>query len=121
MTPKFLRLIYVFEFLIALLSIFTAWSEIGGQAALDGMHWGWKLGLSVSLASAIVAYTAAITGHESAWSFRSALWLTAIIFVTIALGIVTYFYAMQEDNGDTDESGTISTCLPALPVAIAIS
>ncbi len=54
MTKKLLRLVYAFEFLIALIAIFTAWSEIGGQAALDLMHWGWKLGLSIALAFAIV-------------------------------------------------------------------
>ncbi len=117
MTQKLLRLIYAFEFLIALVAIFTAWSEIGGQAALDLMHWGWKLGLSVSLAAAIVAYTAAVVGEESVWSMRSARWLTAIVLVILAIGAVTYFYVLQEDTGDSDESGTISACRPVLPPA----
>jgi len=41
MTPKHLRFIYVFEFLIAVIAIFTAWSEVGGQAALDLIQCGW--------------------------------------------------------------------------------
>jgi hypothetical protein len=112
MRPKLLRLAYAFEFLIALVAIFTAWSEIGGQAALDLMHWGWKLGLSLALAGAIVAYTAALVSEPSIWTLRSARWLTAIIIVTVVMGGVTYYYVMQEDGADSDESGTISAYRP---------
>ncbi len=109
MNPKLLRLAYAFEFLVALVAIFSAWSEIGGQAALDLMHWGWKLGLGLGLASAIVAYTAALVAEDSVWSLRSARWLVAILLLTVAIGAVTYFYAVQVDTGgDSDESGTIS-------------
>jgi hypothetical protein len=108
MTPKLLRLVYAFEFLIALVAIFTAWSEIGGQAALDLMNWGWKLALSVALAGAIVAYTAAVVSEDSLWTLRSARWLTAIVVVTAAIGVVTYYYALQVDTGESDETGTIS-------------
>ncbi len=108
MTPKLLRLVYAFEFLIALIAIFTAWSEIGGQGALDIMHWAWKLGLGVGLAGAFVAYTAAVVSEESVWSLRSARWLAAVVIVTVAIGVVTYYYALQEDTGEPDESGTIS-------------
>ena len=65
MTAKSLRLAYVCEFLLALIAIFTAWSEIGGQSALDLMHWGWKLGFGLALASSIVGYTAAIVADET--------------------------------------------------------
>jgi hypothetical protein len=112
MRPKLLRLVYAFEFLIALVAIFTAWSEIGGQAALDLMHWGWKLGLSLALAGAIVAYTAALISEESIWTLRSARWLTAIIVVAVAMGGITYYYVMQEDGVDSDESGTTSAYRP---------
>ncbi|MBV9302582.1 MAG: hypothetical protein JOY62_03200 [Acidobacteriaceae bacterium] len=108
MRPKLLRLVYAFEFLIALVAIFTAWSEIGGQAALDLMHWGWKFGLSLALAGAIVAYTAAVVSEESIWSLRSARWLTAIIIVTVVMGGVTYYYVLQEEASEFDDSGTIS-------------
>jgi uncharacterized membrane protein (UPF0136 family) len=113
MRPKLLRLVYAFEFLIALVAIFTAWSEIGGQAALDLMHWGWKLGLSLALAGAIVAYSAALVSEESIWTLRSARWLTAIILVTVAMGGVTYYYVVQEEATDSDESSTISAYRPS--------
>jgi heme/copper-type cytochrome/quinol oxidase subunit 2 len=108
MTARLLRLVYAFEFLIALVAIFTAWSEIGGQAALDLMHWGWKLGLSLALAMAIVLYTAAVVTADSIWSLRSARWLMAIVFVMLVIGIVTYYYALQVDTGESDDTGTLS-------------
>lgn len=112
MTRKLLRVVYVFEFLIALIAIFTAWSEIGGQAALDLMYWGWKLGLSVALAAVIVAYTAAIATADSLWNLRSARWLMIIVLLVLVIGIVTYYYALQVDTGESDEVGTMSLFRP---------
>ena len=106
--PRLFRLVYAFEFLLAVLAIFTAWSEIGGQAALDIMHWGWKLGLSVGLAGAIVGFTAAIAASDSFWTLRSARWLTAIIVIILAAGAITYYYVLQEDTGDSEDTGNIS-------------
>lgn len=117
MTPQLLRLIYAFEFLIALVAIFTAWSEIGGQAALDLMHWGWKFGLSLALAGALVAYTAAVVSQESLWTLRSVRWLSAVVVVIVAMGVITYFYVLQEGPGESDESGTISALHAPAPLA----
>lgn len=108
MTPKLLRLAYVFEFLVALVAIFSAWSEIGGQAALDLMYWGWKLGLGLGLAGAVVAYTVALVSEDSWWSLRSARWLAMILLLTSVMGVVTYFYAVQVDAGETDDNGNMS-------------
>src|SRR5436305_14851372 len=107
MRPKLLRLVYAFEFLIGLVAIFTSWSEIGGQAALDLMHWGFKFAFSFLLAGSVVAYTGAIVASESWWTLRSARWLTAIVVVIIAMGIITYFYALQVNLGESDESTNI--------------
>ena len=114
MNPKLLRFAYTFEFLMALVAIFTAWSEIGGQAALDLMHWGWKLGLSLALAGAIVLYTSAIVTAESIWTLRSTRWLVLIALLMLVIGVVTYYYALQVDTGEPDETGTISMFRPGL-------
>lgn len=103
-SPKLLRLLYACEFLIALIAIFTTWSEIGGQATLDLMHWLWKLCFGFGLAGAFVAYTAVLVAEESVWSFRSARWLTIIVLLLCGLGVVTYFYSLQVDAGDSDET-----------------
>ena len=108
MTPRLLRLVYALEFLIALVAIFTVWPEIGGQDALDLMHWAWKLGFGLALAGALVAYTAAVVSEESIWNLRAARWLAAIVVLTAAIGVVTYYYALQETTTEPDEPGTIS-------------
>lgn len=108
MTPRLLRLAYVFEFLVALVAIFATWSEVGGQAALDLMYWGWKLTLGCGLAAAIVAYTAALVTEVSIWSLRSARWLLVILLLAGTIGAVTYFYAMQVETNEPEEGSTIS-------------
>jgi uncharacterized membrane protein (UPF0136 family) len=108
MTPRLLRLVYAFEFLIALIAIFTVWSEVGGQAALDLMHWGWKLGLSLGLALTFVLYTAALVSEDSLWTVRSARWLAVMIAVLLGIGAVTYYYSLEAEAGESDETGTIS-------------
>jgi len=108
MNAKLLRLAYVCEFLLAIVAIYTAWSEIGGQGALDLMHWGWKLGFGLALAFSIVALTAALV-HEEAWlTLRGARWLAAILALVAGMSTVTYYYSLDEDNGDSDDTSTIS-------------
>ena len=117
MSPRLLRLAYAFEFLFAIVAIFTAWSEIGGQAALDLMHWAWKLGFSLALAASFVAYTDALLAGDSVWTLRSARWLTAVVLLLLAMGAVTYFYALQVDSGDSDETApsTVHRTLSSIP------
>jgi hypothetical protein len=103
MTKRLLRLAYAFEFLVAIVAVFTAWSEIGGQDALDLMHWGWKLGLGLGMSGAIVAYTGVLVSEPSAWSPRAARRLTALLLVAIAMGAVTYYYALQVEKDSSDE------------------
>jgi hypothetical protein len=108
MTAKLLRLGYVCEFLLAIIAIFTAWSEVGGQAALDLMHWGWKLGFGLALSLTIVALTASLVADDAWLTLRTARWLAAILALLVAMGTVTYYYSQEEDNGDSDDSSTIS-------------
>jgi hypothetical protein len=122
MTHKLLRLAYACEFLLALVAIFTGWSEIGGQAALDLMYWGWKIGFGVALAGGVVGYTAAIVDEEKIMNARAARWLAAILLLTLATGVVTYYYALEAESGETDEpSGTVSIYHPCIPRASARS
>jgi len=64
--------------------------------------------LSVGLAGSMVAYTAAIIADESLWTLRSVRWLAAIAAITVVIGVITYYYALQVDTGQSDETGTIS-------------
>ena len=99
MTEKLLRFAYVCEFLLALVAVFTAWSEIGGQAALDLMHWGWKLGFSLTLSSGVVGYTAARVSGAKVWRLGAGGWLTLIVLLIMGMGVVTYYYMLQERLG----------------------
>ena len=112
MTPQLLRLVYAIEFLLALVAIFTAWSEIGGQAVLDLMHWGWKTGLSLLLAASIVGFSAAIAAGEKLWSVRSVRWFFAMLLCVSAVAVVTYYYGLQLDNSEPEESGALSAVQP---------
>jgi hypothetical protein len=82
------------------------------------MHWAWKLGFGVILAGGMVGYTAAIVGEEKILNVRAARWLAAIFLLTLAMGVVTYYYALEAETSETDEpSGTVSIDYPAIPRA----
>jgi hypothetical protein len=122
MTPKYLRIVFLSEFLVAVIAIFTAWSEIGGQATLDIMPWSWKSGLGLGLAVGIVGYTAALYDADVIWNLRTARWLTFILAVLLTIGAVTYFYVLQADSTQPgDEQDNSATALhsyltgPAMP------
>jgi uncharacterized PurR-regulated membrane protein YhhQ (DUF165 family) len=111
MTPKYLRIIFLSEFLVAVIAIFTAWSEIGGQAALDVMPWGWKAGLGVGLSVAFVCYSAAVLTSDSIWNARSAKWLAIMLVLVLAIGVVTYYYMLQVESnepGSEQENSAVS-------------
>jgi hypothetical protein len=107
--PSWLRLAYSFEFLIALLVIFTLWSEIGGQGHLDLMPWYIKLVCGVSLACCCIRFTAGLVEEPRAWNFRSARWLGGMILIAMLMGGITYYYHLheaQDDQGTDDNTAT---------------
>ncbi len=114
MNANLLRLAYVGEFLLAVIAVFTAWSEIGGQASLDAMYWAWKFGFGVGLSSAIVALTASFVASETWFTLRTLRWVAAIVTLLVGMGIVTYYYALEADTGDSEDSSVISS-LSAYP------
>src|SRR5215470_14362492 len=59
-----LRLAYITLFLIALFTVFTLWSQVGGQGHLDLVPWFLKLVLGVSAAFAIVRAASAARAAE---------------------------------------------------------
>jgi hypothetical protein len=111
MTPRYLRIAFISEFLVAVIAIFTAWSEIGGQATLDIMPWGWKCGLALGLAIAVVAYSAALVSGNSVWNARTSKWLALIIILLLAMGVVTYYYVLQTDLGQPADEQDNSAAL----------
>jgi len=81
----------------------------------------WKFGLGAALAAAIVAYAAAIASQDSLWTLRSARWLTTIVIMLLAIGVVTYYYMVQEDTVEPEDAGTVSLSLPGAPMLVQFS
>ncbi len=122
MTPKLFRFAYVCEFLLALAAIFTVWPEIGGEAALQLMHWGLKVGLGFALAAGIVGYTRSIVEAEKVANRRAFGWLAVMAVLTIGMGVVTYYYTLEEESGESDEpAGTVTIDYPDMPTMGAYS
>ncbi|MDQ6664570.1 MAG: hypothetical protein M3Z23_09275 [Acidobacteriota bacterium] len=101
-----LRIAYSIEFLIAIIAIFTFWSEVGGQGHLDLMPWYWKLGFSLAAAVVCLKLTAAMLEKQSIWSKSTLRWLLALGLLAAGAGAVTYYVHLNEP-ADTDESDTV--------------
>jgi len=112
--PAWLRMAYALEFLLAMIAVFTVWSEVGGQGHMDLLPWYVKLGCSLSLAWCSVRFTAAIVEHEKAWNQHTAVWFIGMILVAIVMGGITFYYHLHEvpDEPDTDENTSTSIALP---------
>ncbi len=112
--PSWLRMAYALEFLIALVAIFTVWSQVGGQGHMDLLPWYIKLACSLSLAWCSVRFTAALVEHQKAWNPHTLLWFIGMIIVALAMGGITYYYHLHEvpDEPDTDDTTSTSVSLP---------
>ena len=106
-----LRFAYSIEFLIAVLAIFTLWSEVGGQGHLDLLPWYIKLICVLGSAWCSVRFTAGIVEQTNVWNRRSIGWLLGIVFFAIAMGGITYYYHLHEEPEDdsTDTTATMSS------------
>jgi hypothetical protein len=127
MDNRLLRPLLIVEFLIAIESIFTVWSEVGGQYHLDLMFWPWKLGIGVASAGLVVAITANLARNEGRITRRTLWYCSMLIAVLITAGVVTYYYHLHEpvdqDDDQDDEPARISRLVlpPDLPDAAGVS
>lgn len=109
MQPQWLRLAYMAEFLIAVVAIFTVWSQVGGQGHLDLMPWYWKMFPSLALAFALVRMTAAFVERDKLVNSTVLGWLACAMTIIAAMAAVTYYYHLHE--ADEDSEG-VTTSLP---------
>jgi hypothetical protein len=117
MNPAWLRLAYAFEFLLALIAVFTAWSQIGGQGHLDLMQAYWKGLLGVGMAYTIVRMTDAAVGREKAWNVYTVAWLLATLLIAVGMAMATYYAHMHEnDDEDSTDGNTVTSSLQATQV-----
>ena len=104
MRNRLLRPFLIVEFLIAIQTIFTFWSQVGGQYHLDLMFWPWKLGLSLAAATLIVAVTANLVKNGGAITRLSLTLCSFLIVVIVVAGMVTYYYHLSEPPEPDDQS-----------------
>ncbi len=107
MNPALARTLYVIEFLIALIAVFTLWSQVGGQGHLDLMPWHLKFSLSVALAAATVQTTSAAASGDRAWNRRAVLWFVVVVLLAVLAGLITYYYHVTEP-GDDEETPQVA-------------
>jgi len=104
-----LRLAYMFEFLIALNVVYGLWSEIGGQGHLDLLPWYTKLVCGVGLSWSVVRFTAGMVETETFWNWRTRRWFFIILLFMIAMGGIVYYFHLHEspeESGSEDASAT---------------
>lgn len=115
-----LRLAYIAVFLIALMAVFTAWSQVGGQGHLDLVPWSLKLVLGAGAAYAITRAASAAVAGERGWNGHSVKWL-GLALATLFLCGMASFYAHNnlEDNSDeSDESGAAISSYLRKPLVV---
>lgn len=109
MDTRFLRLIYTAEFLLALVAVFTLWSQVGGQTHLDLMPWYLKLFFGPAMAYAIVRATAAAAGGERTWNAGTLRWTGMLLALAVAAGLITYYFHIYEPNDEEDSRPATQT------------
>ena len=104
-----LRLAYTAQFLIAVIAVFTLWSEVGGQSHLDLMPWPIKLVLVLGLGLATVMGTAAAVNHEKVWNAKTTASVLLGLLLAAGMAFVTYYYHLHEnDEAPATESSPLA-------------
>ena len=106
-----LRLAYATLFLIALIAVFTLWSQVGGQGHLDLVPWYLKLGLGSGVAFTIVKAAAAAHEGTRAWNLRTVKWLALTLVLLAGCGLASYYEHLfgesDDDDQDNQDSATV--------------
>jgi len=106
-----LRLAYATQFLIALIAVFTLWSEVGGQGHLDLMPWYAKAALGAGAAFATVKATAAAVSDKQAWNRRTRKWCGVLLAVLVACGLATYYCHVYLETDEEGQDGGDNSAL----------
>ena len=110
MSPNFLRLAYMMEFLIALVAIQDVWVQVGGQSHLELMPWYTKLSLTMGLALMTTIGTACAVAHDRAWNAKTIACLLIALMIAGGMAATTFYYHLHEndDQGPGEDGGAIS-------------
>jgi hypothetical protein len=108
---NWLRMALTIEFLLALMTVYTLWSEIGGQGHLDLLPWYTKLVCGAGLSWAVVRFTAGIVECGPVWNGRSRRWFVIILLFIAAMGGIVYYYHLHETPDEPDSEDAAATSL----------
>src|SRR5262249_31558273 len=104
-----LRIVYIGEFLLAQIAVYTVWSQVGGQGHLDQMPWYMKLSIGTLLSYAIVRATAAAASEDRGWNSRALRWTGIVALLGVLAGAVTYYEHLYEPSDDNDNEQTMTS------------
>ena len=109
-----LRLAYVTQFLIAVIAVFTLWSQVGGQGHLDLMPWYLKLGLGAGSALAVVRATQAAVAGPTGWNGGSLKWFGILLALLVGCGLATYYFHVYGESDEEQEDETATSQMGGL-------
>jgi hypothetical protein len=111
-----LRLAYATQFLIAVIAVFTLWSEVGGQSHLDLMPWYLKLGLGAGAAVAVVNATKAAVDGPRGWNAGSLKWFGIAIALLIGCGLSSYYFHVYGEADEDQQDETVTSQAQVSPI-----
>jgi hypothetical protein len=118
MPQNLLRLAYMSEFLLAVVTTLELWSQVGGQGHLDLMPWYTKFGMTVGMAVVAVMGTISAVAHERAWNAKTFACLLLALMLAGGMAACTYYYHVHEnDNAEPDDDGVATSLLMNSPPA----
>jgi hypothetical protein len=105
-TMPILRLAYIGLFLIAVIAVFTLWSQVGGQSHLDLVPWSVKLALGGGAALGITRAGMAAVQGEHGWNGQTVKWTGLTLAALFLCGMASlYAHNNLEDTGDETDEG----------------
>ena len=106
MRNSLLRPLLILEFMVAVDTVYTLWSVVGGQDHLDLMFWPWKLGIGLGASTLAVLITGQLARNNGEFTRQARLFCSLLITLVLLAGVVTYYYHLNEpadQNSDSDD------------------
>ena len=108
MLQRLLPVLYAIEFLIALVAVYTVWSELGGQDYLDYIPWYWKAGIGFGTAATVLSLTSAIGFASPSARRRITIRVMVLVSLAIVAGLITYYYQVNEPQDEENAPATVT-------------
>jgi hypothetical protein len=99
------------EFLVSLLTITVVWSTLGGQGHIDLMPWYVKVGLPLMFSIAVCRATLSSMRSPMAFPPGAVIWILLALISAGAMGLVTYYYHLQEELLQPEPDGESLTSI----------